>query len=279
VTVEVASKPSTWAATYSIYMAAEGPVDKLDKTAASTDVVSFDAINEVNTGGLVLNSNLSGNANTTADAAVTSINNWTLTDVSGSPTPTIEKDAGLVFRSNDFSISVTGSSTSWKISQNMPVDVFADPYSPVLMGVPFYLESGWSGDITLAWGSKSQAFTEADLTAGDWVWLFPDRDKDIFPNQFDQDDPEWSVTIATDAATPEKVTMGGVYAARPVKYNGVYYWVFSDQAIATVNTKFTMADTNSNAGIIQDMLGFAFDDDDYGAYLMTTGTNTLADPS
>lgn len=279
VTVEITGKPTTWQATGSIYMAAEGPVDKLDYTAASNKRATINAINEVNTGGLVNNSNLTGNASVADNAAVTALTDWTLTNVSGSPTPTIEKTAARVFRSNSYSISVTGNSTSWKISQNMPSAVFADPYAPILMGVPFYLESGWSGDITLGWGSKTQAFTEADLTAGDWVWLFPDRDADIYPNQFDQDDPEWSVTIATDAATPEEITIGGVYASQGVRYEDVYYWMFSDQAIATSNVKFTMADSNSNAGIIADMLGFIFDDEGVGAYLMTTGTNTLADPS
>lgn len=279
VTVEVTEKPTHWTANGSIYMAAEGPVDALDYTAASNRSAAISAINEVNTGGLVTNSNLTGNADTSDNAAVTALTGWTLTNVSGTPTPTIEKTAARVFRSNSYSISVTGSSTSWKISQNMPNAVFADPYRPILMGVPFYLEAGWSGDITLGWGSKTQAFTEADLTAGDWVWLFPDRDKDIYPNQFDQDDPEWSVTIATDAATPEEITIGGVYAAAPVRYEDVYYWMFSDQAVPTINTKFTMADSNSNAGIIADMLGFIFDDDGVGAYLMTSGTNTLADPS
>lgn len=279
VTVEVTDKPSHWEAIAEIYMAAEGAIDDLDYTAASNRAATYRAINEVNTGGLITNPNLVVNGSTADDAAITAINNWTLTNVSGSPTPTVEKTAARVWRSNSYSISVTGNSTSWKLSQNMSSSVFDDPYTPILMGVPFYLESGWSGDITLGWGSKTQAFTEADLTAGDWVWLFPDRDKDIYPNQFDQDDPEFSVTIATDAATPEEITIGGIYAAKPVRYNDVYYWYFSDQAVATINSTFTMADSNSNAGVIADILGFIFDDEDVGAYLMTTGTNTLADPS
>lgn len=277
VTVEITQKPSHWTCNGSIYMAAEGPVDGLDYTAASNRSASISAINEVNTGGLVTNSNLTGNADTSDNAAVTAITGWTLSNESGTPTPKIEKTAGKIFRSNSYGISVSTSSTTWKIKQNMPSAVFADPYVPVLMGVPFYMNTGWTGNITLGWGSKTQVFTAADLTAGDWVWLFPDRDADIYPNQFDQDDPEWSVQIESTSAN--EIVIGGVYAAAPVRYEDVYYWMFSDQAVATINTKFTMADSNSNAGIIADILGFVFDDEQVGAYLMTSGTNTLSDPA
>jgi len=280
VTVEVTSKPSTFNATYGIYQAAEGPADGLDYQAASNTKVTYAAISRTTPGGLVSNPTLVGNADTADDAAVTVINNWTLTNVSGTPTPKIEKTAAKIFRAQndtDFAISVSATGTTWKIAQNMPSEVLSDPYAPVAFAVPFYMNTGWTGNITLGWGSKTQIFTASDLTANDWVWLIIDRDADMFPNQFDQDDPEWSVQIESTSAN--EVVMGGVFAAKPVKFGGVYYWVFSDQAIATLNTKFTMADTNSNAGIIQDTLGFVFDDDDEGAYLMTTGTNTLSDPA
>jgi hypothetical protein len=32
-------------------------------------------------------------------------------------------------------------------------------------------------------------------------------------------------------------------------------------------------------GIIQDVLGFVFDDEHVGAYMNTTGSNSIADPS
>lgn len=256
-----------------------GPSNLLDYQAGSPRSLVIRAISEVNDGGLVGNATLragSGQA-VTDGTAVTALTGWTLTNVSGSPTPTI--DTGTVFRSLAYSIAVTGSSTSWKISRNVNSAATANRYLPVLPAVPMEMESGWSGDITIGWGSKTQAYTESDLTAGDWVWLCPDRDIDLYPLNWDQDDPEWSLTIATDAATPEEVTVGGFFAATGNQYEDVYYWYFADQAMATLGTTFSFADSNSNAGIIQDVLGFAFDDDGIGAYLMTSGTNLLSDPS
>lgn len=282
VTARVSSKQG-WQQSVTLSMG-DGPADDLDYQTGSRNTVTIAAISEVNTGGLVGNATLragSGQA-VTNNTAVTALTGWTLTNVSGTPTPTI--DTVTFFRSLAYSIAVTGSSTSWKISRNMEDAVTADPFTPILMGVPMEMESGWSGDITLGWGSKTQAFTEADLTAGDWVWLFPDRDLDIYPVNFDQDDSEWSLTIATDAATPEEVTVGGVFAATGTLYEDVWYWYFADQAQATVEATFTMADSNSNAGIIQDVIGFVFDDDGVGAYLMTansgaTSATTLSDPA
>lgn len=282
VTARVSSKQG-WQQSVTLSMG-DGPADDLDYQTGSKNTVTIAAISEVNTGNLVGNAILragSGQA-VTNNTAVTALTGWTLTNVSGTPTPTI--DTGTFFRSLAYSIAVTGSSTSWKISRNMEDAVTADPFTPILMGVPMEMESGWSGDITLGWGSKTQAFTEADLTAGDWVWLFPDRDADIYPVNFDQDDSEWSLTIATDAATPEEVTVGGVFAATGTLYEDVWYWYFADQAQATVEATFTMADSNSNAGIIQDVIGFVFDDDGVGAYLMTansgaTSATTLSDPA
>lgn len=282
VTARVSSKQG-WQQSVTLSMG-DGPADDLDYQTGSKNTVTIAAISEVNTGNLVGNATLragSGQA-VTNNTAVTVLTGWTLTNVSGTPTPTI--DTGTFFRSLAYSIAVTGSSTSWKISRNMEDAVTADPFTPILMGVPMEMESGWSGDITLGWGSKTQAFTEADLTAADWVWLFPDRDADIYPVNFDQDDSEWSLTIATDAATPEEVTVGGVFAATGTLYEDVWYWYFADQAQATVEATFTMADSNSNAGIIQDVIGFVFDDDGVGAYLMTansgaTSATTLSDPA
>lgn len=277
VTARVTEKRG-WDQTVTLSMG-DGPIDDLDYQTGSKKTATIRAISEINDGGLVGNATLrAGNGQAVADnTAVTALTGWTLTNTSGTPTPTI--DTGTAFRSLAYSIAVTGSSTTWTISRNMNDAVTASPFTPVLPGSPFEMEAGWSGDITIGWGSKTQGFTESDLTAGDWVWLFPDRDADLYPVNFDQDDAEWSLAIATDAATPEEVTCGGFYAAVGTVYEDVWYWYFADHAQATVNATFTMTDSCTNAGIIQDMLGFAFDDDGVGAYLMTAGTNTLADPS
>lgn len=277
VTATVSAKRG-WSQSVTLSMG-DGPSDDLDYQTGSKKTVTITAISEVNNGGLVGNATLragSGQA-VTNNTAVTALTGWTLTNTSGTPTPTI--DTGTVFRSLAYSIAVTGSSTTWTISRNMEDAVTADPFTPVLMGVPMELETGWSGDITLGWGSKTQAFDETDLSAGAWVWLFPDRDIDIYPVNFDQNDAEWSLAVATDAATTEEVTIGGVYAAYGTIYEDVWYWYFASSSQATVRTTFTMADSNTNAAPIQDVIGFVFDDEGVGAYLMTTGTNTLADPS
>lgn len=280
VTATVSSKQG-WQQSVTLSMG-DGPADDLDYQTGSKRTVTIAAISEVNTGGLVGNSNLTGNSSTTDNAAVTAITGWTLTNVSGTPTPLIEKTAGKIFRSNSFSISVSTNSTTWKISRNMEDAVTADPFTPVLMGVPLYMNTSWTGTVTLGWGSKTQAFTEADLTATDWVWLFPDRDVDIYPVSFDQDDAEWSVSIAQTSTN--EIAIGGVYASVGTLYEDVWYWYFADQAQATVNSTFTMADSNTNAGVIQDVLGFVFDDEQVGAYLMTgnsggTSATTLSDPA
>jgi hypothetical protein len=284
VTARVSSKQG-WRQTVTLSMG-DGPADELDYTTGSKNTVPIEAISEVNTGSLVGNATLrAGTGQSVANnTAITALTGWTLTNTSGSPTPAIETTAAKVFRSLAYSISVGGASTTWTISRNMEDAVTADPFRPALMGVPFYMNAGWAGDITLGWGSKTQAFTEADLTATDWVWLFPDRDMDLYPVNFDKDDPEWSVSMATDAANANEIVIGGVFAAFGTIYEDVYYWYFADQAQAVVESTFTMADSATNAGEIQDTIGFVFDDDGVGAYLMTgnsgaTSATTLADPA
>ena len=274
VTARVTSKQG-WNQSITLDMG-DGPADALDYKTGGSVSGAIQAISEVNTGGLVGNSKLTGNADVSDNAAVTVITGWTLTNTTGTPTPKIEKTAGKIFRSNSYAISVDTNSTTWTISRNVENIATSEPFVPVLMGVPVYMNTSWTGTITLGWGSKTQAFTESDLTATDWVWLFPDRDVDLYPVNWDQDDPEWSVAIAQTSAN--EVVIGGVFAAKGTKYEDAWYWYFADQAMATVNSTFTMADSNSNAGVIQDTLGFVFDDESVGAYLMTAGTNTLADP-
>ncbi len=241
--------------------------------------IIMEAVNEVyNPTALISNMNLYGNASETHGDTVSVITNFTLTNVSGSPSVTV--DTTNKWRSKRFGIRVSGSNTSWKAQYTNGISVSQDKrYTPYLIMVPMLMETGWAGDITIVWGGKSQAFTEADLSAGNWAYLTIDRDADLYPAIFDVDDATISITIATDNGNTKYVTLGGLYICEGKRYEGFWYFHFSHTADSVLSSTVSWADTCDFAGKRQDLIAWMHEDDEgrHWAYLPTTGTNSLAD--
>lgn len=243
------------------------------------NLLKMEAVNEVyNPTALISNMNLYGNASETHGDTVSAITGVTLTNVSGSPSVTV--DTTNKWRSKRFGIRVSGSNTSWKAAYTAGISVSQDKrYTPFLIMVPMLMETGWAGDITITWGGKSQGFTEADLSAGNWAYLKIDRDSDLFPAIFDVDDATISITIATDNGNTKYVTLGGLYVCEGQRHEGVWYFHFSHTADSVLDSTVSWADTCDFAGKRQDLIAWMHEDDDgrHWAYLCTSGTNTLAD--
>jgi hypothetical protein len=248
------------------------------KGSGDKNKLTLEAVNEVyNPTALITNMNLYGNTETHGDT-VSVITGFTLTNVSGSPTVTV--DTTNVWRSKRFCIRVAGASTSWKAQYTSGISIGQDKrYTPYCIMVPIFMQAGWAGDITIVWGGKSQAYTEADLSGGAWAYLKIDRDSDLFPLNFDADDATVSITIATDAANANYVVLGGIYVAEGKRHEGVWYFHFSHTADSVLDSTVSWADSCDFAGKRQDLIAWMHEDDEGRnyAYLCTTGTNTLAD--
>lgn len=276
VTGTIEAKPAAFRSVIRLSNLDDGPIDALDYLAASPRTVDIYACNENDPGSGVDNATLRANSGTNG-ASITSYSNWTLTN-----TTTLTVLTSIVWRSLanvTKTIGITGSVKTMTVTQKVPTAVLTDPYKPWLPMTPLYMEASWAGDITITWGSKSQAFTEADLSAGAWVQLMVDRDADLYPVNFDQAACAWTLAIAhDDVATPKYVLCGGFYAAEGVKFENVWYFHLSHSSEPALKATLAFADTSTAAGIIQDRLSFLWGDSDEGAYLQTGGTNTLADP-
>jgi len=279
-TAKVTSKPATFQA-ISTLMGTEGPIDALDYRTApgSSRDVSIAHTNDVDTGNAVDNPNMTGNTDTSDEAALTAMTGWTLATGAGSPTPKIESTT--VWRGKSYVYSMATASATKTFTQPMPAGVLVDRYQPYLPFVPCYLNTGWAGTITITWGSKSQAFTEADLTGSAWIPLIVDRDADLYPLNFDTDGATWALSIADGAgAGSNELLWAGFFAAKMVQYQDVWYAIISDHAQPAVGATRTFADSaTAMGGVIQDVLGFVFDDEAVGAYMNTTGSSAIADPT
>lgn len=280
VTAKVTNKPASFQA-ISTLMGTEGPIDALDYRTApgSRGNVDITHCNDIDAGNAVSNPTMRGNSDTTDEAALTAATDWTLATTSGSPTPKIESTT--VWRGMAYVLSMATASTTKTFTQTIPSGVLSDRYQPYLPFVPMYLNAGATGTFTITWGSKSQAFTEADLSAGAWIPLIVDRDEDLYPLNFDTNGATWALSIAMGAgAGANEVLWAGFFVAKMQQYEDVWYAIISDHTQPALGATRTFADSaTAMGGIIQDVLGFVFDDEHVGAYMNTTGSNSIADPS
>lgn len=279
-TAKVTNKPASFQA-ISTFMGTEGPKDGLDYRTApgARGNVDITHVNDIDTGNAVSNPTMRGNSDITDEAALTAATDWTLATGAGSPTPKIETTT--VWRGMAYVLSMATASTTKTFTQTIPSGVLNDRYQPYLPFVPMYLNAGATGTFTITWGSKSQAFTEADLSAGAWIPLIVDRDADLYPLNFDTNGATWALSIAMGAgAGTNEVLWAGFFAAKMQQYEDVWYAIISDHTQPALGATRTFADSaTAMGGIIQDVLGFVFDDEHVGAYMNTAGTNAIADPA
>lgn len=281
VTADMDSKGGAFQATY-VLNNGEGFVDGLDYLAGNgANIGELAPVSRNQQGGLVQNPMLLGSASTDGDDQT--INNWTETTVAG--TPIIKVDTANVFQegllTTLYSTSFSGATlaSSVKLSQRLSSDILANKYTPVLPVIAIQLKGSWTGDITITWGGKTQAYTELDLTLNDFVFLFPDRDKDLYPVNFDAADAEFAVTIASDAglSATDEVVIGMADIIPLTNIGGIWYGAAMDDVEPDMSDSVSWADTATAVGKIQDTLAFLYQDQTAKGWLNTTGTNTLAD--
>lgn len=259
----------------------DGGEDSLDYQKGSgrgeRSVSDFRATNERNPG-KIRNSQLFVSGATTDGTPVTAatLGSWTLTDVLGTPTKVVRATgSAAVWRSKEFGIAVSGQTTTWKFAQDL-INITDDPLTPLLPMVVVFFDSTWTGTITIEHGGSTQAFTEASLSAG-FNFLFMDRDSDLYPVNFATGSEVFSVQIATTSAAGELVFQM-VDTTEGVLYENHWFFQYSSTNEPTVWAEVQWADTNTFAGVIQDTLAWAFEEEPF-AYLPTVGTNLIADPA
>lgn len=283
VSVKVDSKPAAGRVAFLIQNS-DGPKDDLDYQTARPNPITIEAVNDINGASqFVGNPFMTGNADTTDNAAVTVMTGWTLEDTVGSPTLLIAKGATELWRDRVQSYSISGFGTTKTIKRLIPSRVLSDYSEAFVPCFPVMLPTGgtWTGTIKITWGSKSQTFTQADLTAGTFVNLIPDIDADLYAFNFDSAAPYYEIEIATTIAA-EEIIFPGFMVTDFTARNGNGYAIFSGETDPEASDVFTgWADSNTYAGETQDILGYIFDDElPHAASLRSVGTtNRPVDPA
>ncbi len=241
----------------------------------SGDDVNITAVNETtgtNTGAggnVLLNPRLNNLSSTTSITATTQISNWALNDAAEWDGDTTNK-----FRTNLRSIKTSTDRAYFQ----QTITNGLDPRTPYLPVVWVYPEAGInSGDgIEIDWGGKSQAF--AGLTGDAWNICVCDRDKDLFPVQFDDATNGARFRVTADLDNAGTLHFGAAFLVPGIRINGVWYFVLSDSTDGVAGATATITDTITPAATINHVLPLLYPDEPE-AYLPTTGTNLISNLS
>lgn len=240
--------------------------------------IDIEAVNGAGGSNLVTNPNLSNANSSTDEDDCTSIAGWTVSTTAGAITHKI--DTGIAYRGNTFSHKLYGTTGTRRFLQPLVVRA-SDVYTPRHYMVAVYVTGTIAGSATVTWGSKSQAFDLAALSAG-WNYLLLDRDRDLFPSQFDSGDNKLIVDVAMttgDASNYLNVAYIGGQNMR--MFNGAYYANWSRNGLSTLNDLNTWADSQDGAGLNQNALYYAYHGTEAAnyAYLrhIDDGSETIAD--
>lgn len=240
--------------------------------------VDIEAVNGAGGRNLVTNPNLSNANSSTDETAVTSLSGWTVSDAVAGMTHKIDTD--IAYRGNAFSHKLYGTSGTRRFSQPLIV-ARSDIYTPRLYMLAVYVTGTVAGTLTVTWGSKSQAFTIGSLSAG-WNYLILDRDRDLFPSQFDSGDNVLQIDVAmTTGDASNYINLAYVGGQNMVNFNGAYYAVWSRNGVSTLYDLNSLADSQDGAGLNQNALYYAYHGTEAAnyAYLrhIDDGTETIAD--
>lgn len=232
-----------------------------------------------NTGTLVnSNGELSGNADTDDGDAITDIDDWTITNT-GSPTFTV--DTTNKWRGQSYGLALGGASTGVLLEQPIENLRNDDGGIPIGVMVPVYMNgASWAGDIVLKLGDQSDAYTEADLTNGQWTPLFMTFDENLYGLNWETTDAKFGLDLDTDAAIAagQEIVIGGYYAiygrtleaSRNNIYTGPWYFYWANEADAANEAAIAWsADSMTTAGAIQRFFAIV-----WNIYLRTTASGT-----
>lgn len=254
---------------------ADDALDRAGGTARGVDI-ALTAYNE-NKRGAVIGSTfpLSG-APSNGDAIPTDQSvlgaPWVQTNVAGSPTVVVRTTNP--WRSKTNGVAVSSNSTTRKFEQPLVIPAGADgapnAYTPIDWIVVVYYDGTWTGTITVTWGSKSQAYTNASFSGAGFYYLLPDLDKDLYPVNFTTTDPKFSVQVATTSASGE-IVLHYADMQRLTARQGHYYGLWSHTNDPAEGRKKTWADSRTFSGALARAFWLAYGGAPY-AYLPTSST-------
>lgn len=285
VQVSVSAKPALGKVTLELKNS-DGPIDELDYQTADPDEIEIDLLNEItNATRFVTNPFMTGNGSTADNAPITIMTGWELTIIDGAPVFQITSLAAEVFRSRPFGFSIgSAAGSEQQIRRRIPSSALNDKEQPLFPDCPFLLPagSGWTGNITITWGSMSQVFTQADLIAGTWVNLIPARDSKLYVENFDSTAPYWQLNIETTGGAGDEVVFAGFMVGEfPQSRHGNAYAGISGEDDPAMSDTFTgWIDANTFAGKVQNILGYILDDElpSLGFLKSVGATNRPVDP-
>jgi hypothetical protein len=134
-----------------------------------------------------------------------------------------------------------------------------DPRTPIDFAPRFYRPSGTTSvTVTISWGSKSQVWTEADLTADAWVALRPTLDKDLYGHNWG--DTGRMFTVAITNLTGGSIFADSVRVYRMIFWGGSWWAIDAGttQFLTGANQKvFELSDTIDSDSIIQRLLALS----------------------
>lgn len=152
---------------------------------------------------------------------------------------------------------------------------------PYLLAALVYKPASADGTFTLAWGSKSQAFTvgSSPLNTDDaWQWVAVDRDQDLFYDNWKQDSARVTVTLASNTTFDIQVQEVVFVPGRLV--NGAWWWILGKDTPWVLGDTHTQTIGQSADGINQRWLSSRSGVSNrlgYGFSLLSSGTPTVAD--
>ena len=243
-----------------------------------TGFLDIEAVNGAGGQNLVTNGQLVNTNSTTNAAAVTSMGGWTLSDQSGVPVHVI--DTSILYRGASFSHKMYGANTTARRMVQPLVVAPADRNTPRNYMLAVYKTGTPTGNITIAWGGKTQVFAMGSLSSG-WNYLRLDRDADLWPRVFASAGAvlQVDVVFATGSDASNYINIGFMGGQNLRRYNAAWWGHWSQTGISTEGVSKAFADSTSAAGVNASALTYAYygtPDYDF-AYLPSSGMVTIAD--
>lgn len=149
------------------------------------------------------------------------------------------------------------------------------PYVPAIIAAK---SASCDGELTLAWGSKSQTFTVSSTfgTNGQVYIVTPDVDKDFFYENWMSDAARFTLTLASWTTGKLHIIEAGLYTMEEI--NGLFYCPIGKETPWQVGDLFTQTISQSADGLNQRWLTERSRVKS-GLVLPYSGTPTEADPS
>lgn len=234
-------------------------------------ITLFDVNNEKGGGTTQLLKNPCLLADTTTDAAsVTSISGWTLP---GTVDWNIESAANLFGR--QVSVLESAGTTVANHTLTQALNQAISSVNPFCVGFWARNHGSFEGAMQIAWGDVSQSWTHSSFDSTNWTAFVADFDKDLFVQNFDEDDCD--VVFSLPTMTTGTMTLGSVFMIEMVEaaQTGRHFAGLAGDTGPLHEAFGTAADSiGGSEGDYSEYIAKAYDD-----YLTPSGSNQIAEPT